>query len=282
MSERRVCELINCNRSSKRYSSKSDGDKKLREQLKAIAMVRRRFGYRRLAIMLERETKHKINLKKIYRLYKEEGLAVKRRKGRKKAIGSRTPLAHPDSINQIWSLDFISDALTDGRRIRVFVLVDQCSRECLSLVADTSMPGLRIIKELEKVIDERGKPHTIVSDNGTEMTCAAVLKWAQEQNIEWHYTAPGKPQQNGFTESLNGKIRDECLNENWFENIAQARNILADWQTDYNNVRPHSSLNYKTPSQVAKVLWRELANKEQAKDFSSAQQGGQNLTLAVV
>lgn len=219
----------------------------MRERLKALAAERRRFGYRRLAIFLRREgIRH--NIKKIYRVYREEGLMVRRRKGRKRALGTRLPLPKPDRINQIWSLDFVSDALSCGRKIRLLGVMDQCSREGLNLTVDTSLPGLRVVRELDRVVAMRGCcPKVIVSDNGTELTSRVVLQWAQEHNIEWHYITPGKPTENGYTESMNGKIRDEFLNEHWFTSLAEARQLAAEWLHDYNHVRPHSSLNYQTP-----------------------------------
>jgi putative transposase len=174
---------------------------------------------------------------------------VKRRKGRKKATGTRQPLPKPDGINQIWSLDFMSDALADGRRFRILGVMDQCSREALTITADTSLPGLRVVRELDALVRRRGKPNVIVSDNGTELTSRAILIWAAEQNIDWHYITPGRPSENGYTESLNGKLRDECLNEHWFSDLGEAQTILKHWQHDYNTVRPHSALNYLTPAE---------------------------------
>jgi len=223
-------------------------DEPLRQRLRALAGERRRFGYRRLAIFLWREGV-RVNLKKVYRLYREEGLAVRRRKGRKRTPCMRQPLPRPERINQIWSLDFMHDQLADGRRFRVLGVVDQFSRECLTLVADTSLPGLRVVRELNQLLIRRGKPASIVSDNGTELTSRAVLQWAQAQGIAWHYITPGKPTENGYTESLNGKIRDECLNEHWFKSLPEARTIISTWKEDYNHVRPHSSLNYQTPAE---------------------------------
>ena len=246
ISERRACRVLGVERSLARYSFTRPSDALLRERLKALAAERRRFGYRRLAVFLWREG-FDCNIKKVHRIYKEERLMVRRRKGRKKATGTRQPLPKPDSINQVWSLDFMSDAFTDGRRFRVLAVVDQCSRECLTITADTSMPGLRVVRELDVLIALRGKPKIIVSDNGPELTCRAVLIWASENNIDWHYIQPGKPQQNGYTESLNDKIRNECLNEHWFSSLAEARQIVEAWRQDYNHVRPHSSLNYLTP-----------------------------------
>jgi putative transposase len=245
-SERRACRMLGVQRGLVRYCFRRPPDTALRERMRALAAERRRYGYRRLAIFLWREG-FTCNIKKIRRIYREEKLMVKRRKGRKKATGTRQPLPKPDSINQVWSLDFMSDAFTDGRRFRVLGVLDQCSRECLVIAADTSMPGLRVVRELDLLVQERGKPKVIVSDNGPELTSVAVLIWASEQGIDWHYITPGKPQQNGYTESLNDKIRDECLNEHWFGSLAEARKIIENWRQDYNHVRPHSSLGYLTP-----------------------------------
>lgn len=176
---------------------------------------------------------------------------VKRRKGRKKAVGSRGSLEQASQVNQVWSLDFVSDALADGRRIRVLNIMDQCTRECLLLLTETSISGERVARELSKLIDYRGKPKTIVSDNGSEFVSKAILSFALHNHINWHYIKPGKPQQNGFTESLNDKIRNECLNENLFETLLEAKLIIEAWRQDYNNVRPHSSLGYKTPDEFA-------------------------------
>ncbi len=246
VSERRACMVLGVLRAGVRYSSCRPSDAELRERMRALAQERRRFGYRRLAIFLRREG-FVCNIKKIHRIYREEDLMVRRRKGRKKAVGTRAPLPRADSINQVWSLDFMSDALTDGRRFRILGVLDQCSRECLVIAADTSMPGLRVVRELDALIHRRGKPKVIVSDNGTELTSRAVLTWAAQSGIEWHYIQPGKPQQNGYTESMNDKIRNECLNEHWFNSITEAREIVEAWRQDYNHVRPHSALGYLTP-----------------------------------
>jgi len=174
---------------------------------------------------------------------------VRRRGGRKRALGTRAPLTIPSGPNQRWSLDFLSDAFVDGRRFRILAVVDDFTRECLALVADTSLPGLRVVRELEAIVARRGRPAMCVSDNGTELTGMAVLRWCQEIRIEWHYIAPGKPTQNAFIESFNGRLRDELLNETLFTSLAQARAVLAAWKDDYNNVRPHSSLGDLTPSE---------------------------------
>lgn len=192
-----------------------------------------------------------MNLKKLRRLYKQEKLAVRKRGGRKQALGTRRPIVLPSRANERWSLDFISDAFTDGRRFRVLAVVDDFTRECLALVPDTSLSGLRLARELNNLIGQLGKPRTNVSDNGTEMTSMAILKWCQETGIEWHYIAPGKPMQNGFVESFNGSFRDECLNETLFSSLSQARIEIKAWKDDYNKNRPHSSLGNVTPNEFA-------------------------------
>ena len=174
-----------------------------------------------------------------------------RRGGRKRALGTRAPMTVPQGPNQRWSLDFVSDAFACGRRFRILCVVDDFTRECLALVADTSLSGARVARELDGVLAARGKPLTVVSDNGTELTSTSILRWSQERHIEWHYIAPGKPTQNAFVESFNGRLRDECLNETLFTSLAHARSILAAWKHDYNTVRPHSKLGGRTPAEIA-------------------------------
>ena len=192
-----------------------------------------------------------MNHKKLRRLYTEERLQVRRRGGRKRALGTRSPMTLPQGPNQRWSLDFAADTLTDERRFRILVVVDDFTRECLCLIADTSLSGKRVARELSAVIARRGaRPLLCVSDNGTELTSNAILTWCQETKVDWHYIAPGKPQQNAFAESFIGRLRDECLNETLFPSLAQARTILMAWQRDYNEVRPHSGLNGRTPASI--------------------------------
>jgi putative transposase len=248
VSERRACAVLGVDRTSFRYRSRRPADAAVRARLRELAAVRRRFGYRRLLVLMRREGLT-MNHKKFRRLYREERLQVRRRTGRKRALGTRAPMAIPQEPNQRWSLDFLSDAFVDGRRFRILAVVDDFSRECLALVADTSLPGLRVVRELEAIVARRGRPAMCVSDNGTELTGMAVLRWCQEIRIEWHYIAPGKPTQNAFIESFNGRLRDELLNETLFTSLTQARAVLAAWKDDYNNVRPHSSLGDLTPSE---------------------------------
>lgn len=209
-SQRRACAVLAVDRSSIRYVGRRGDDAELRAQIREIAAERRRFGYRRVHIMLERQGV-RMNLKKLRRLYAEEKLQVKRRKGRKRALETRRPLEIPDRPNRRWSLDFVSDAFTDGRRFRVLAVVDDFTRECLALVADTSLSGRRVARELDAIVARRGRPKTCVSDNGTELTGMAILAWSRDRAVDWHYIAPGKPQQNAFVESFNGRLRDECL-----------------------------------------------------------------------
>jgi putative transposase len=213
LSQRRACRLAGIGHSTLRYQRRRANDDAVRKRLRELAAQRRRFGYRRLGWLLAREG-HALNHKKLYRLYREERLMVRRRGGRKRALGSRTPMMVPAGINQRWSLDFVSDTLADGRRFRVLCVLDDFSRECLAAVVDTSLGGMRVVRELELVVSQRGWPHTIVSDNGTELTSNAVLRWAAER-VSWHYIQPGKPVQNAFIESFNSKLRDECLNEHF-------------------------------------------------------------------
>ena len=221
--------------------------------MREIAAERRRFGYRRIGLMLEREGII-MNHKKLRRLYGEEGLAVKRRRGRKRATGTRVPLDAPELANERWSLDFLSDVFEPGRRFRILAVIDDCTRESLGLIADTSISGARVARELDALIRLYGKPKTIVSDNGTELTSRAILKWQNATGVNWHYIAPGKPTQNAFIESFNGRLRDELLNEEIFQSLADARRKLARWRYDYNTIRPHSALNGQSPATARRSL----------------------------
>jgi putative transposase len=252
VSQRRACAVIGADRTSVRYHSRKPDDGAVRSRLRELASARRRFGYRRLHLLLGREGLH-LNHKKLRRLYREERLQVRRRGGRKRALGTRAPITVPQGPNQRWSLDFVSDTLTDGRRFRILTVVDDYSRECLCLLADTSLSGTRVARELDILIAERGRPTTCVSDNGTELTSMAILRWSQETRVEWHYIAPGKPTQNAFIESFNGRLRDELLNETLFRSLAHARAVLADWKDDYNTVRPHSAIGNLPPAIYAKL-----------------------------
>lgn len=253
MSERRACSVLGADRSSVRYRRKRPDDTVLREELRKAAERHRRFGYRRLHVILRREG-HVINRKRTQRLYREEGLAVRRRRGRKRALGTRAPLVTEAVANARWSVDFMQDQFADGRRFRILNVLDDVTKECLASIVDTSISGRRVARELTGLIEQRGKPGVNVSDNGTEFTSNAILEWAEKMKVKWHYIAPGKPMQNGACEAFNGRMRDELLNETLFFGINHARETVAGWVRVYNTERPHSALGYQTPKDFAAQL----------------------------
>ena len=253
VSERRACRIIDADRSTTRYRGLRPDDAALRARLRTLAAERRRFGYRRLHILLRREG-YVVNRKKTQRLYREEGLTVRRRKGRKRASGARAARGLATQPNQRWSLDFVHDQFADGRRFRILNIVDDATRECLAAIPDTSLSGKRVVRELDELIARRGRPAMIVSDNGTEFTSNAAIGWAGAAKIDWHYIEPGKPTQNGFVESFNGRMRDELLNETLFFSLAHAKAAIARWAVDFNTCRPHSALGYLTPAAHAANL----------------------------
>lgn len=253
LSERRACSFVGADRKMIRYRSSRPSETELRVRLRDLAKERRRFGYRRLFILLRREGEPS-GINRIYRLYREEGLTVRKRKARRRAVGTRTPILVEAKINARWSLDFVHDQFALGRRFRILNIVDDVTRECLAAIPDTSISGKRVARELTALIDARGKPQMIVSDNGTEFTSNAILAWTKEHQVEWHYIAPGRPMQNGYIESFNGRMRDELLNESLFVDLDQARQLIGAWTADYNTARPHSSLGYKTPAAYAGTL----------------------------
>ncbi len=229
-----------------RYRSSRSPDATLRGRLRDLANERRRFGYRRLFVLLRREGEPS-GINRIYRLYREEGLTVRKRRARRKAVGTRAPILVEAMPNARWSLDFVHDQFANGRRFRILNIVDDVTKECLGAIPDTSISGRRVARELTAVVERRGKPGMIVSDHGTEFTCNAMLAWCRDAAIDWHFIAPGKPMQNGFVESFNGRMRDELLNETLFFDLDHARAKIANWVADYNLQRPHSSLKYMTP-----------------------------------
>ncbi len=220
-SQRWACTLAGIDPRVYRRRSKRPKDTELRGRMNELASERRRFGHRRLHILLRREG-WEVNWKKLYRLFREEGLTVRKRGGRKRAIGTRAPMAIPQGPNQRWSLDFVSDALSDGRRFRILCVIDDFSRECLATVVDTSISGIRVALERDRIAEMRGLPCMVVSDNCTELTSNTMLKWQEDRQVEWHYIEPGKPMQNDFAESFNGRLRDECLNEHLFLSLRHA------------------------------------------------------------
>ena len=253
LSERRACGIVSADRKMVRYQSRRPPDTELRGQLRELANARRRFGYRRLFVLL-RKLGEPSGLNRVYRLYREEGLTVRKRRARRRAVGTRAPILVEARPNARWSLDFVHDQFASGRRFRILNIVDDVTRECLAAIPDTSISGRRVARELTALVNQRGKPGMIVSDNGTEFTCNAMLAWSEENRIDWHFIVPGKPMQNGFCESFNGRMRDELLNETLFFGLDHARTKIAAWADDYNSQRPHSSLGYLTPAAYAANL----------------------------
>src|SRR5271167_3300256 len=249
LSQRRACGLMDLYRATCRYHKHRSEDQSLRVRLRELAEARRRFGCRRLQILLEREG-WQVNHKRVYRLYVEEKLSLRRKRGRKRSTVRQPPPAAV-AANQVWSVDFMSDTLSSGRRFRTLNIVDDYTRECLAIEVDTSLGGVRVVRVLEELKRRRGLPRQIRSDNGPEFVSRAVDQWAYEQGLQWHTIQPGRPMENGYVESFNGRFRDECLNENWFSSLADAREKIARWKQDYNERRPHSSLQYRTPRESA-------------------------------
>ncbi|BCG83263.1 transposase (plasmid) [Mesorhizobium sp. 113-3-3] len=227
LSERRACSFVGADRKMIRYRSCRPPEAALRGRLRDLANERRRFGYRRLFILLRREGEAS-GINRIYRLYREEGLAVRKRRSRRRAVGTRAPILVQAKPNARWSLDFVHDQFACGRRFRVLNIVDDVTRECLAAIPDTSISGRRVARELTELIARRGKPGMIVSDHGTEFTSNAILAWSKDHQVEWHFIAPGKPMQNGFCESFNGRMRDELLNETLFFGLDHARTTIAE------------------------------------------------------
>ena len=247
LSERRACGLVGLGRSTCRYETRRAEWPALRERLHALAAERRRFGYRRLYILLRREG-YRVNLKRVYRLYRDDGLAVRRRR-RRRRVARGTPLAGPTRINERWSLDFLLDTLEDGRRVRLLAVVDDFTRTCLAIEVDTSIGGRRVVEVLQRLVETRARPTVLITDNGPEFVGRALDAWAYAQGIRLHFIEPGKPNQNAYVESFNGRLRDECLNEHWFLSLAHTRQIVEAWRLDYNAVRPHSSLGNVSPTE---------------------------------
>jgi len=244
-SQRRACHALGVARSTVRYASRRSDDP-IRGPLRVLAARRPRFGYRRLGILLRREG-WQVNDKRVYRIYCEERLAV-RRKGRKKlAAGCRIVLPAPTRPNERWSMDFMGDTLATGRTFRVLNIVDDGSRECLAIEVDHGLSGERVCRVLDRVAESRPLPKVIVVDNGPEFTSRALDAWAHAHGVQLHFIRPGKPVDNAFVESFNGKFRDECLNEHWFQDLEDARTKIGAWRCDYNEVRPHSALGNRTP-----------------------------------
>lgn len=257
MSLRRACGLMEISMSSFYYKPKPRNDEALRTALKEAAAKRRRWGYRMLTIKLRRDG-FTDNHKRIYRVYREEGLQVPVRKKRKAALWRGEKPEPSDHRNDRWSMDFMSDQLADGRRIRTLNIVDDHTRECLAVEVDTSLSGHRVCRVLDRLVADRGHPKRIITDNGPEFISKVLDRWAYEHRVEHQFIQPGKPVQNAFVESFNGTMRNECLNEHWFLDLEDAKEIIEAWRIDYNTERPHSSLGGMTPGEFASVAQTPL------------------------
>lgn len=247
-SQRRSCGLIDMARSSCRYRHRRASDDILRDRLRALAVQRSRFGYRRLHLLVKREGLQ-VNHKRVYRVYRAEGLAVRRRVRKRLAGTARPRLDAPTMCNERWSMDFVSDTLADGRTFRTLNIVDDFSRECVAIEVDTSLSGRRVSRVLDEVRCSRELPGTIVVDNGPEFAGKVLDAWAHERGVHLHFIRPGKPVENAHIESFNGRFRDECLNEHWFLSLAHTRQVVEAWRLDYNAVRPHSALGNVSPTE---------------------------------
>lgn len=248
----RACGLVGISRSLYGYRSRRPVPAGLRERINELAGEKRRYGYRRIHILLRREG-WKVNRKRTYRLYREAGLAVRRRKRKRIGPFERKPLPKPSTVNRSWSMDFVADGLIDGRKLRVLAIVDDYSRECLVLEVDTSINGRRVAAVLDRLADLRGLPLSITVDHGPEFEGQVLDAWAYEHGVLLNFIRPGKPVENAYIESFNGRFRDECLNEHWFLTMAHARGVIEKWRIEYNTERPHSSLGDLTPEQFAKT-----------------------------
>jgi putative transposase len=258
LSEKRACGLIGITRWSNRYQSRSDPQTPLRLRLRELAGSRVRYGYRRLTVLLRREGWN-VNAKRVYRLYREEGLQVRSPKRVKRARQVRLALPAATRPNQRWSMDFVSDRLVDGRWFRILTVVDQYTRECLCVHAERSQTGRKVAEQLSRIVARQGSPESITSDNGSEFVGKAMEAWSHENDVQLEFIRPGKPVENGFVESFNGRLRDECLNTEVFFDLTDARAKLERWRADFNHHRPHSALSDRTPAEFAIIAGRREA-----------------------
>jgi putative transposase len=253
LSERRACRLVGLSRDSYRHPPETDPmTRDLTGKIVAIAQARRRFGYRRIHDLLRPEFPG-VNHKRVYRLYSAANLAVRRRKKTRRPASARVPLQIAQHVNEVWSMDFVSDSLANARRIKCLTVADDFSHECVEIAVDWGISGQYVTRVLDRAARFRGYPLAVRTDNGPEFTSRAFMAWAQSHGIRHILIEPGQPMQNGYIESFNGKFRDECLNEQWFETLHQARSAISTWRQDYNEVRPHSSVGRMPPARFAEL-----------------------------
>ena len=258
-----------------RYRSTRDRQEALRQRLRELAAVRVRFGYRRLTVLLKREG-WRVNAKRVYRLYGDEGLTVRTKPRKKLASRARVPLPAPTRPNERWSMDFVSARTADGRWFRTLTVLDVYTRESLALVADRSLTGIKVAAALTLIVGRRGAPTAIVVDNGGEFVSRAMDAWAYAHDVRLEFIRPGKPVENAFIESFNGRLRDECLNAHVFGSTVEAQHVLDAWRDDYNHVRPHSSLQDRTPAAVG-ALW---VDSREPRESTAARKDGTETEIA--
>lgn len=258
------------NRATYRYKPTAKDDGSVRECLRLLAAQRPRFGAPRLTVLLRQEF-GAVNHKRVERMYREEGLQLPRKRGKKRGVNNRAvALFVPSEPNERWSMDFMSDSLCDGRRFRVLTVMDDFTRECVVIEVGTGITGERVIRTLEWLKETRKLPGMFVMDNGPEFTSKAMLAWSKPAGVKLHFIDPGRPVQNAFIESFNGKLRDECLNQHWFVSLEEARRIIKLWRMDYNTTRPHSSLGYMTPEAFRLSFEKKLKNDKINRELSLA------------
>jgi putative transposase len=248
-------------RSSYYYTAHVGDDEALRTALKEAAFRYRRWGYRFLMTVLKREG-FTDNHKRVYRIYREEGLQVRQRKRKRTAKWRGEKPQPPERINSRWSMDFVHDSTARGQKLRMLTIMDDCTRRCLRIEVDTSLSGERVARALDQLIEVHGRPDSLLMDNGPEFTGKKLDEWAYINGIPLQFIEPGKPMQNGYVESFNGTLRNECLNENWFANVTEAREVIENWRKNYNEIRPHSSLNYMTPKEYTENLVEAIPPRE--------------------
>jgi putative transposase len=282
---RRACRLIGLSTATWHYQRQPDPtNTRLLERLKAHAVDRPRFGYRRLHTLVDREGL-RVNHKRVYGVYRDAGLQVRRRRRKRLTRGQRVPLPTPSRRGERWSMDFMVDTLADGRGFRTLNIVDDFTRECLAIEVDRSLPGLRVVRVLERLLVTTGLPETIVVDNGPEFSGRTLDTWVYAHGVQLRFIRPGKPIENAFVESFNGKFRDECLNEHWFASVADAQTLIEAWRVDYNTVRPHSALEGATPEQFANSLCgrspAQTPTRADWKGTKNAERKSEDLSLSV-
>ena len=250
LSERQALRLVGMSASTLRYQPQGDGNARLRERLTQLASEHRRHGYRMLHSRLRNEG-WAINVKRTYRLYREQDLMVRKRRRKKLPVPERQPLVRPEQLNEVWSMDFVFDELANGRKVKTLTVVDDCTKEAVQIAVDTSISALYVTRVLDRIKAERGLPKVIRTDNGPEFAARTMQTWAAQNGVELRFIQPGKPVQNAYIESFNSRLRDECLSQHWFASLSHMRSVIDNWREDYNHHRPHSALGYMPPAVFA-------------------------------